>query len=404
MLAHFRKTGLASLFYYVSRAGHARVFRGRHLFLGGSTTLAPIPESGAFRAFAGDLSGITARHLPGWVERFLFEPGSEIAGMSDWPAKIDAIVRRTLDRDITLLAGIPSWVLILAQSLLSAGARSGRAPRHLQDIWPRFECLVHGGVPIDPYVHELRATLGPTVRFHEVYPASEAFIAAQDDEPEAGLRLMTDAGVFYEFLPMADFDDSRLASLGGRAVPLQGVKTGIDYALLLTTPAGLCRYLIGDTVRFISTEPPRLVYSGRIQLQLSAFGEHVIEKELTEALVRANEREGGSIVGFHVAPLFADSASGRRRGSHEWWIEFRAGSRSQADAPQLAAGIDAELQRLNEDYEAKRKGGGLGPPVIRLLPPGTFERWMRARGKWGGQNKLPRCRSDREIADALAQL
>jgi hypothetical protein len=130
----------------------------------------------------------------------------------------------------------------------------------------------------------------------------------------------------------------------------------------------------------------------------------VIEKELTESLVRVSEREGASIVGFHVAPLFADSGAGRQRGCHEWWVEYRPETRARMNSTQLSAGLDSELKRLNEDYEAKRKGGGLGPPVVRLLPPGSFERWMRSRGKWGGQNKLPRCRSDREIADALAAL
>ena len=164
MLAHFRRTGLASLLFYVSRTGSSGVFSGRQLFLGGSTRLAPIPGSAAFGAVAGDLSGITASRLPAWVERHLFEPGAEIAAMSDWPAKIEAIVRRTLDRDITLVAGIPSWMLILAEALLSAGRRPNSRPAHLQEIWPRLECFVHGGAPLGPYREDLRAVLGPTVR------------------------------------------------------------------------------------------------------------------------------------------------------------------------------------------------------------------------------------------------
>ena len=405
MLAHFRRTGLVSLLFYASRTRSAGVFHGRQLFLGGSTNLAPIPGSTAFGAVAGDLSGITTRHLPAWVGKYLFEPGAEIAGMSEWPAKIEAIVRRTLDRDITLLAGIPSWVLILAEGLLSSARHPKPRPAHLQEIWPRLECLVHGGVPLGPYREDLRAVLGPTVRFHEVYPASEAFIAAQDAEPEQGLRLLTDAGVFFEFLPMADFDETRLASLGPRAVPLEGVQKGTAYALLLTTPGGLCRYLIGDTVCFVSAEPPRLAYTGRTRLQLSAFGEHVIENELTNSLVAACARTGRSAAFFHVAPLFVDALAGRLRGCHEWWIEFRPGSgNGEPSAAELATELDAELRRRNEDYEAKRNGKGLGPPIVRLAAPGTFEQWMRARGKWGGQGKMPRCRSDREVADALAEL
>jgi hypothetical protein len=404
MLAHFRQAGLDSLLYYTARVGNAGVFRGRHLFLGGSTQLAPLMEVRPFQAYTGDLSGITALNLPPWVEKHLYEPGAEIAQMADWPAKLAAITERTAGLDISLLAGIPSWILILAEALRKNSIRGKARALNLQGIWPNLECFIHGGVPITPFDDELRAALGPTVNFHEVYPASEAFIATQDSEALAGLRLMTGCGVFYEFLPMADFNEANLPALARKAVPLSGVKTGIDYAILLTTPAGLARYVIGDVVRFTSTEPPRLVYVGRTQLQLSAFGEHVIEKELTDALTAVCRRHNWSIVNFHVAPLFANSTTGQTRGRHEWWIELRPGTTSTPVGPQLAAELDIELQRLNDDYEAKRLGGGLDSPVARLVMPGVFEHWLRFRGKWGGQHKMPRCRSDRLIADELAKV
>lgn len=406
MIAHFRRAGLDSLFYYTSRAGRASVFGGKHLFLGGATALAPIAEAREHPAFAGDLSGITALHLPAWVDKHLYEPGADIARLADWPAKIQAIARRCASRDIRMLAGIPSWILILTSALLDEAARlsGGPRPANLRELWPHFECLVHGGVPLGPFAAELRAACGPGVRFHEVYPASEGFIAAQDAEPEAGLRLMADAGIFYEFLPLADYDEKRLADLGSKAVPLAGVRTGVDYALVMTTPAGLTRYLIGDVVRFTSTEPARLVYVGRTKLQLSAFGEHVIEKELTDALTVVCARHDLQIVNFHVAPLFIDANAGRQRGGHEWWIELRPGFSPSSVEPLLAGALDRELQRLNDDYEAKRQGGGLLPPVIRLVAPGIFEQWQRASGRWGGQSKMPRCRSDRQIAGELARL
>ena len=404
MLEHFRQTGLDSLLFYTARVGHAGVFRGRHLFLGGSTVLAPLPESAPFAAYAGDLSGLAALNLPSWVEEHLYEPGIQIAQMSDWPAKIDAIVERTWSRDISLLAGIPSWILILAEQL-RLRVDSGRVRlNHLQELWPNLECLVHGGVPITPFADELRFALGPSVNFHEVYPASEAFIAVQDADSSLGLRLLADAGVFYEFLPMKTFEDAKLGGLGNQAVPLEGVQVGVDYALLLTTPAGLSRYLIGDVVRFTSTEPPRLIYVGRTKLQLSAFGEHVIEKELTDSLFAVCQRHGWTIVNFHVAPIFASSLTGQKRGRHEWWVELKPGTVETPTGPMMAIELDAELQRLNEDYEAKRKGGGLELPVVRLVIPGVFEHWMRQKGKWGGQSKMPRCRSDREIADELLKL
>ena len=404
MLRHFRTAGLASLFFYTARVGHAGIFRGRHLFLGGSTLLAPLPEATAAPAYGGDLCGIAALNLPGWVERHFFEPGNAIAQIADWSAKIDAIARQTCRRDITLLAGIPSWLLMLAAAVMDRATNGKARPTHLQEVWPNLECLVHGGVPIAPFADELRLACGSGVNFHEVYPASEAFIAAQDGESSQGLRLITAAGVFYEFLPLRDYDEARLADLGPKVVPLAGIKTGIDYVLLLTTPAGLTRYVIGDVVRFTSTEPPRLIYVGRTKLQLSAFGEHVIEKELTDSLLAVCQQQGWTIVNFHVAPVFMNTLTGQSRGRHEWWIELRPGTVTTPTGPLLAEGLDLELQRLNEDYAAKRQGGGLDAPTVRLVMPGVFEQWQRSRGKWGGQNKMPRCRSDREIADELAQL
>ncbi len=396
MLAHFRRAGLDALCLHALRRGNPGVFHGRHLFLGGSTELSRLPEAAPRRAWSGDLSGISALNLPGWAERHLYEPGRDIALMADWPAKLDAIVSRTRDRDISLLAGIPGWLLILAERLRVATGRPS-----LRALWPRLECIVHGGVPLGPFADELREATGPGVDFHEVYPASEAFIAAQDGEAAAGLRLLTDAGVFHEFLPLADFNEERLATAGGAALRCWETRPGVDYVLLLTTPGGLCRYVIGDVVRFVSTEPPRLVYAGRTRLQLSAFGEHVIEKEVTDSLARAASLFGVAVVNFHVAPRFASGPG--ERGRHEWWLEIRAAGGEVSPAA-LGAALDAGLQAINEDYEAKRRGGGLEEPMVRLVPPGTFELWLRARGRWGGQNKMPRCRSDRAIADELARL
>ena len=404
MLAHFQQAGLDSLLYYTVRAKHAGVFRGRHLFLGGSTALTPVAEARPHEAYAGDLSGIAALNLPAWVEKHLYEPGATIAQMADWPAKLNAIVARTRTLDISLLAGIPSWVLILAAALRESSAHGKQRVSHLQGLWPNFECFVHGGVPIGPFQDELRAALGPTVKFHEVYPASEGFIAAQDSEPAAGLRLMADAGLFFEFLPMTDFDESRLEHLGRKAVPLAGVQPGVDYALVLTTPAGLARYVLGDVVRFVSVAPPRLIYVGRTKLQLSAFGEHVIEKEITDALIAVCQRHGWTIVNFHVAPLFMNTNTGQLRGRHEWWIELKPGTVTTPIGPQMAAALDTELRQHNPDYDAKRKVSSMDAPFVRLVMPGVFEHWLRYQEKWGGQHKMPRCRSDRVIADELAQI
>lgn len=404
MLEHFRQAGLDALLYYTVRVRHAAVARGRHLFLSASTAVTPLPEAKPHEAYVGDLSGITALNLPDWCERHLYEPGAAVAAMSDWSAKLDAIVRRTRSLDITLLAGQPNWTLLLATALRESSAVGKSRITNLQGLWPNLECFVHGGIPLGPYRDELRQALGPTVKFHEVYTASEGFIAAQDTEAGLGLRLMAGAGIFYEFIPLADFDEDHLDRLGRKAVPLVDVATGVDYVVLLTTPGGLARYVVGDIVRFTSTEPPRLIYVGRTEHTLNTFGERLTEKEMTDALVTVCARQDWHIVHFHVAPLSTHSLTGQTRGRHEWWLELRPGTKSTPIGHQLATELDLELQKKNPAYEAKRKAAILELPAVRLVMPGVFEHWQRWREKWGGQHKLPRSRHDRLVADELAQI
>jgi hypothetical protein len=401
MLDHFKRSALDSMLWYTARVGHGGVFRCRHLFLGGSTALSPIPESEPFEAYAGELSGIEALNLPAWAEKHFYEPGNEIAQIADWQQKIAAITERTSRVDISLLSAPPAWALMLAESIRASTTHGKARVLHLQGLWPNFECYIHGGVPITPYYDDLRAALGPTVNFHEVYASSEAFIAAQDAEAPAGLRLMADAGVFFEFLPMTDYNDGRLVAAGPRAVPIWGVKPGVNYALVVTTPGGLARYIMGDIVRFISTEPPRLMYVGRTKLQLNNYGEHVIEKEVTDALVNVCRDNGWTVVNFHVASKPNDLATNNTRGRHEWWIELKPGTLTTPTGPVMAAELDKELRRMNANYAEKRETGAMEAPYVRLVMPGVFEHWMRYRGKWGGDHKMPRCRSDRLIADEL---
>lgn len=404
MIGHFRKASLDSLFYYTARVGRTDVLRGRHLFIGGSTALSRIEAGKADSPCAGSLGGIAALNLPRWAVKHFYEPGAGLAEMSDFEEKIRAIAGRTRGCDITMIAGIPWWVLILAKAVRAQVGAGKSAGPPLTTIWPHLECLVHGGVPIGPFAGELHATLGPAVNFHEVYPASEGFIAAQDADPAAGLRLMADAGLYFEFLPMTAFDERNLANLGRKTVPLEGVEIGVNYALLLTTPAGLFRYVPGDIVRFISTDVPRLVYVGRTGLQLSAFGEHVTEKEITDALALICQRHGWNIVDFHVAPVFAGTLTGQMRGCHEWWIELKAPTIETPTANSISPELDLELMRRNDDYAARRKSRSLEAPTIRLVMPGVFEQWLRKNNWWGGQHGIPRCRSDRQVADQLAEL
>jgi hypothetical protein len=403
MLGHFRRAGLDSLLFYSSRFGTG-IFRGKHLLLGGSGSLSPVLEAKEAPAFDCDAGGVAALTLPTWARERLLEPDEATGRVADWPAKIGAVARRCVGLDIRLLAGIPTWLLVLATAVLEEkGRRDGTRPRTLREVWPGLECVVHGGVPVGPFGAELRTLCGSGINFHEVYPAAEGFVAAQDAEPEAGLRLLADAGIYYEFLPVSDYDEARLSQLGTRALPLESVRPGVDYVLVMSTPGGLARYVPGDLVRFVSTEPARLVYAGRSSLRLDVFGERMAEKELTDALSSVCQRHGWQVVNFHVAPRSSGSLTGRKQGCHEWWLELRAGSEINPTGPVIATLIDEELRRLSEDYDARRKSGGLLPPTVRLVMPGVFEQWQRAQGRWGGLHRIPRSRPDRQVAEELAK-
>lgn len=404
MLEHFRAGCREAMLHYTARVGHAGVFGGRHLFLTGSTAVKPLGDGRAHGAFVGAWPAIAALNMPSWAEAHLYEPGTAIADMDDWQAKLDAVITRTVSRDVSLLAGIPPWVLGFTEILRGRQAASGRPIEHLQALWPNLECFVHGGVPIAPHQVELRAALGPAVNFHEVYAAAEGFFAAQDTVAGDGLRVMCDLGLFFEFLPLADFDANRIEQLGEKAVPLSDVKTGTNYVLLLTTPAGLARYVVGDIVRFTSLEPPRFAYVGRTALQLTAFGERVIEKELTDALLTICQRHRWHPVSFHVAPLFNVDLTGQARGGHEWWIELKPGTVETPTGPQMAAELDLELQRLNREYASRRNAGRIDAPTVRLVMPGVFRHWAQFHGRWDGQHKIACCRGDRLIADDLAHI
>ncbi len=406
MLRHFRRAGLEALLYYTVRVRHAGAFRGRHLLLGGATGLAPLGAGGRHRAFAGELSGIVAANLPLWAERHLYEPGTSAARAADCDDRMDAIVTRTFGADISLVAGLPHWTLALANEIRERTTEHDKPIADLQVLWPNLECFVHTGIPVAPFAAELREALGKPVTFHEVYAASEGFFAAQDlPSPQAGLRVMADLGLFFEFIPMTEFEPARLDQLGPKAVPLAEVKTGVDYAMLLTTPGGLVRTVLDDVVRFTSTEPPRLLYVGRTSLRLNTAGERVSEKDLTDALVGVCNRNQWRIVNFHVAPLASTSGlTGQRRLRHEWWVELKPGTVATPTGPQIAAMLDADLRQLNSDYADRRTKGALDEPFVRLVMPGIFEHWLRHAGKWGGQHKLPRCRPDRVLADQLAQI
>jgi len=341
--------------------------------------------------------------LTPWVDANLHSPPPAVAKLPEGPEKTQATAKCMLGRDVTLVAGTPASVYALSLAAREAASTGKRRMTTLQAMWPNLECFLHSGAPLGLYGEVMRGTLGPTVNFHEVYAAAEGIFAAQDDGNITGLRLLTDAGIFFEFLPLRNFHEDTLANAGALCLPLEKVQPGIDYVLLVTTPAGLCRYVPGDIVRFLSVETPRLQFAGRTKLQLNAFGERVTERELFETLITVCHANGWQAVNFHVAPVYHRLAAGQTVSSHEWWLELRTHTVKTPTANVLGPELDAELARRNPDYAAKRAAFALELPSIRLVMPGVFEQWAQSQNKSETGSKMPSCRSDRLIADQLAQ-
>lgn len=398
MLKHYRHGLRDTLFLYAARVRHNGVFLGRHLHTGASTALA-----GANGIFRTSLDGMLTLCLTPWAEANLRSPPLAVANMTESPEKLQATARCMAGRDVTLVAGTPASVYALSLAAREAASTGKRRMTSLQAMWPNLECFLHSGSPLGLYAEVMRGTLGSTVNFHEMYSAAEGIIAAQEEGTGGALRLLTDTGLFFEFLPLRYYHEDTLSHAGAFCVPLEGIEVGVDYVLLLTTPAGLCRYVLGDIVRFLAVDPPRLQFAGRTQLHLNAFGERVTERELLETLLVVCQRNGWQPVCFHVAPYHHRAAAGRTISSHEWWLEFRTHTMKTPTANVIAPELDAELSRRNADYAAKRASHSLDLPSVRLVMPGVFEQWAQGQSKGSNGRKLPSCRSDRLIADQLAQ-
>ncbi|HYC71413.1 MAG TPA: GH3 auxin-responsive promoter family protein [Opitutaceae bacterium] len=399
MLAHYRAGLRDALLLYAARAGHAGVFLGRHVHTGPSTALTHIND-----VYTGGLDAMLALCLTPWVEANLYAPASPVTHLPDGPEKYAAIARTMSGRDVTLIGGLPSAVLGTIDAVRLAASRGQMKIPPLRALWPNLECFLHTGAPLGLFEEELRATLGPDVAFHELYAAAEGIIAAQDSGAGPGLRLLTGTGLFFEFLPVADYHPDRLAALGPQCRPLADVEAGVDYVLVLTTPAGLVRCVPGDVVRFLSVDPPRLVFAGRTALRLDAFGEGVDERLLTESLLAVCNGNDWNAVNFHVAPYHSRNAAGAARHCHEWWVELRPGTVKTPMGAILAGMLDTELICRVPAYAARRRAGTLEAPVVRLVMPGLFGHWAHGAATVGSASKMPRCRPDRLIADQLAEI
>ena len=368
-----------ALFNYVAETGHARWMDGKMIFLSGS------PEMDDTNGIpTGRLSGIVNHEVPAWLRTNQL-PSYRTNCIEDWETKLEAIVDETIDQDMRLISGIPPWVQMYYERLL---ARSGRAT--VKDLFPNLEMFVYGGVNFEPYRDSLERLVGARIPSVETYPASEGFIAFQDSQTEPGLLLNTGSGIFFEFVPAAEMGtpDPRRLSLGE-------VRTGENYAILLSTTAGLWAYNIGDTVEFTSLHPYRVRVTGRIKHYISAFGEHVIGKEVEEAMRSVADRHRVEVTEFTVAPQVNP---GEGLPYHEWLVEFGT---PPADVAAFAAELDRAMVRENLYYRDLIEGKILRPLVVTPLPAGAFRRYMKENGKLGGQNKVPRLSNDRKLADGL---
>jgi hypothetical protein len=381
-LASHRRGGWDALLMAAERVGAARLLGGPMLFLGGCTRLTPASPD----ALVGDLSGVVVQHLPLYL-RGRYSPGTEVSSIPDWDARLESIASLVVHQDLRLVSGMPSWMLILLE-------RVGRLNGTVGDRWPNLGVFVHGGVSFAPYRGVFEQWLGRPLEYVEVYPASEAFVALQT-ERTGGLTLMLDYDIFYEFVPVEDL---------GRARPRRHTVADVEldrpYAVALTSPTGLWSYLLGDTVRFTARDPLRLQITGRTRHYVNAFGENVIVEEVERAMVEACRRAQAEVAEFTVAPCYASARE--TRGRHDWLVEFAERPRCPVDL--FARMLDETLQQLNTDYRIKRAGDiGMLAPRLLDLPAGTFHRWMRARGKLGGQNKVPRVTNDRAVANGLLE-
>jgi len=381
---HFRG-GKDVIAFYTRERPENGILKGKGLTLGGSAEVNKFSN----QSYYGDLSAVLIENLPFWAQ-FIRTPAAEIALIPDFEEKLEKITRHTVNENVTSIAGVPSWNLILLRAILDFTGKD-----NILEVWPNLELFTHGGISFTPY-RELYMQLIPSDRMNylETYNASEGFFGIQDELDRDDMLLMLDLGVFYEFIPLDRLDDANPP-----AITVGEVESGVNYAMIITTNGGLWRYMIGDTVVFTSLYPHRIKISGRTKYFINAFGEEVIEDNAEKALMEACEKTGATVKEYTAGPLFMGSDS---KGSHQWMIEFDT---RPADLTQFTRILDTTLCSLNSDYEAKRyKNITLEEPRVISLEPGTFYKWMQQRGKLGGQNKIPRLANDRKYLDELQAL
>ncbi len=371
-------TARNALLCYMAETGNTAFANGKMIFLSGSPVLervANIPT--------GRLSGIVNHHVPKYLRSNQL-PSYETNCIEDWEIKLDKIVQETITKDMTLISGIPPWMQMYFDRLTEVSERK------IKDLFPNFSVMVQGGVNFEPYKAKLFESIGKKIDYIELFPASEGFFAFQDTQDKEGMLLNTNSGIFYEFIPAAEVFNENPTRL-----TLNDVKIGENYALIINSNAGLWGYNIGDTVKFVSLNPYRIIVSGRIKHFISAFGEHVIGEEVEFALLSVAKQMNVSVVEFTVAPSIAQD---KGKSYHEWFIEFE---NEPADMQLFIDEVDASLRSRNVYYDDLITGNILQKLVVRKIEKNGFINYMRSIGKLGGQNKVPRLSNDRNIATAL---
>ena len=370
-------TARNALLCYMAETGNTAFADGKMIFLSGSPELERIADIPT-----GRLSGIVNHHIPKYLRTNQL-PSYETNCIEDWETKLDAIVGETINQNMTLISGIPPWVQMYFDRLME---KSGKK---IKDLFPNFSVLVHGGVNFEPYKGRLFESIGKPIDTIETFPASEGFFAFQDSQKEEGLLLNTNSGIFFEFVPASEIYAEQPTRL-----QLKDVKVGENYALIISNNAGLWGYNIGDTVKFVSTEPYRIIVSGRTKHFISAFGEHVIAEEVEHSLLKAATEEGLRITEFTVAPLI----EGEGKSRHQWFVEFEKRPQSMTDFEKK---VDENLRQKNIYYDDLLRGNILQKLEIIPIRKNGFIDYMKALGKLGGQNKVPRLSNDRKIADEI---
>lgn len=376
------KGGKDMLSLFINNRSETKVFAGKGLSIGGSHQINPMnPDT-----FYGDVSAVIIQNLPFWAQ-FIRTPKLEIALMDDWEKKIDRMAEHTMQENVTSLLGVPTWTVLLIQKILE---KSGK--KHIHEVWPNLEVFLHGAVAFGPYKSLFDEVItSPSMNYMEIYNASEGFFGIEDVIGSKEMLLMLDYGIFYEFIPLEELDKDQ-----PKTYLLEEVELGKNYAMVISTNAGLWRYIIGDTVRFTTKFPFRVKITGRTKHFINAFGEELIIENAEVALAKAINETNAEISNFTAGPIYFDSNA---KGGHEWLIEFE---KEPNDIELFVSILDNTLREINSDYDAKRAGDkAMARPLIKVMPKGTFYNWLKSKGKLGGQYKVPRLSNNRDIVDEI---